>query len=222
MIFGVTTRARHVYNGIVCGERESPSRPRARRPARADLYSAGTLVTSPGGHGTEYGFPIPAITAADQADAFVAARSRKGQTTSKLSMTTAQEVGLAWKTIDKPTLAAVIRAAKARRNWGVVHVLAREFARTAIEGARRPRPPICRQTGGQRLRATGRRQKAFVIPTLTVLDGVIRGGGNATLADDTSLAPYLTPNDVQMLRSGFPARTGADVLKIPSESVEAS
>jgi hypothetical protein len=43
-----------------------------------DLFSAGTLVTPPGGHGTEYGFPIPTITAADQADAFVAARVAEG------------------------------------------------------------------------------------------------------------------------------------------------
>ena len=41
---------------------------------RADLYSGGTLVTAPGGHGTEYGFPIPTISAPEQADAFVAAR----------------------------------------------------------------------------------------------------------------------------------------------------
>lgn len=30
---------------------------------RADLRSAGTLVTAPGGHGTEYGLAIPTITA---------------------------------------------------------------------------------------------------------------------------------------------------------------
>src|SRR5689334_14074077 len=38
---------------------------------RADLLSAGTLVTAPGGHGTEYGVRIPTITSPDSAQAFV-------------------------------------------------------------------------------------------------------------------------------------------------------
>lgn len=45
---------------------------------RADLFSAGYLVTAPGGHGTEYGFEIPTLTAPEQADAFVQARIEEG------------------------------------------------------------------------------------------------------------------------------------------------
>jgi hypothetical protein len=101
---------------------------------RADLLSAGTLVTAPGGHGTEYGFPIPTIDAAGAADAFVAARVAEGSDYIKIVYDDGSEVGLPLKTIDEPTLAAVIRAAKAQKKLAVVHVLAREFPRQDTAG----------------------------------------------------------------------------------------
>ncbi|HEY0808765.1 MAG TPA: hypothetical protein VGD49_01340, partial [Longimicrobiales bacterium] len=51
---------------------------------RADLFSAGVLVTTPGGHGTEYGMPIPTITSPDSAQAFVDARIAEGSDYIKL------------------------------------------------------------------------------------------------------------------------------------------
>ena len=45
---------------------------------KADLYSAGILVTAPGGHGTEYGIPIPTLSSPDSAQAFVDARLAEG------------------------------------------------------------------------------------------------------------------------------------------------
>jgi formylmethanofuran dehydrogenase subunit A len=44
----------------------------------ADLRSAGTLVTAPHGHGTEYELTIPTITSAAEAQAFVDARIAEG------------------------------------------------------------------------------------------------------------------------------------------------
>ncbi len=98
---------------------------------RADLFSAGTLVTAPGGHGTEYGFPIPTITGPDQADAFVAARVAEGSDYIKIVYDDGSEIGLPWKTLDRATLTAVIRAAKSRKKLAVVHVLARVCPRRA-------------------------------------------------------------------------------------------
>ena len=45
---------------------------------RADILSAGTLVTSPKGHGTEYGLQIPTLASAGDAQAFVDARIAEG------------------------------------------------------------------------------------------------------------------------------------------------
>ena len=153
----------------------------------------------------------------------MAARVAEGSDYIKIVYDDGSEVGLPWKTIDEPTLAAVIRAAKARKKLAVVHVLAREFARGAIAaGADGLVHLFVDKPVDDAFVRLAAEHKAFVVPTLTVLDSVNRNGGNAALADDPALAPYLTPDDVRMLKSSFPGKTApADVLKIPSETVKA-
>ena len=75
-IFGVTLEL-----DMFTDQRSRPGcgRKKAGKAAdRADLRSAGTLVTAPGGHGTEFGLKIPTITAPEQAQAFVDARIAEG------------------------------------------------------------------------------------------------------------------------------------------------
>jgi hypothetical protein len=45
---------------------------------RADLFSAGTLITAPKGHGTEYNLQIPTLESAADAPRFVDARLAEG------------------------------------------------------------------------------------------------------------------------------------------------
>jgi len=47
-------------------------------PGKVDLITAGTLATAPGGHGTQYGLPIPTLTQPDQAQAWVDDRIEEG------------------------------------------------------------------------------------------------------------------------------------------------
>ena len=130
-IFGVTTEL-DMFTGAAFAAARRSEQAAGKASGRADLFSAGTLVTAPEGHGTEYGFPIPTITSADQAEAFVAARIAEGSDYIKIVYDDGNGIGLPWKTLDEPTLAAVIKAAKARKKLAVVHVLAREHARRAI------------------------------------------------------------------------------------------
>ena len=222
VIFGVTTEL-DMFTMASFAASQRAEQAAGKATGRADLLSAGTLVTAPGGHGTEYGFPIPTITAAGLADAFVAARVAEGSDYIKIVYDDGSEVGLPWKTIDEPTLAAVIRAAKARKKLALVHVLAREFGRSAIAaGADGLVHVFIDKPVDDAFVGLVAAHKAFVIPTLTVLDSVNRAVGNAALADDPALAPYLTPDEVQSLKSSFPGKTpSADVLKIPSETVRA-
>jgi len=44
----------------------------------ADLFSAGALVTAPGGHGTEYGMKVPTLAGPEEAQAYVDARIGEG------------------------------------------------------------------------------------------------------------------------------------------------
>jgi hypothetical protein len=162
-----------------------------QRDRRADLFSAGTLVTAPGGHGTEYGFLIPTITAADQADVFVAARIADGSDYIKIVYDAGAELRLPWKSIDEPTLSAVIRAAKTRKKLAVVPILAREFARRAIDaGADGLAHLFIDKPVDDAFVRLAAQRKVFVIPTLTFLDNTNRyNAGNAALADDPALAP---------------------------------
>ena len=73
VVFGVTTEL-DMFTLPSFAASQRAEQVAGKAADRADLLSAGILATAPGGHGTEYGFEIPTITAADQAAAFVAAR----------------------------------------------------------------------------------------------------------------------------------------------------
>jgi len=223
VVFGVTTEL-DMFTSASFAASQRAEQAAGKAAGRADLFSAGTLVTAPGGHGTEYGFPIPTISAPDQADAFVAARIAEGSDYIKIVYDDGSEIQLPWKTIDEPTMAAVIRAAQARKKLAVVHVLAREFARRAVaDGADGLVHLFVDKPVDDAFVRLAAERKVLIIPTLTVLDSVNRNNqGHSALADDPALAPYLTLDDIQMLKSTFPGKApSADVLKIPTDTVKA-
>jgi imidazolonepropionase-like amidohydrolase len=147
---------------------------KAQRPDEADLRSAGTLVTAPGGHGTEYGLRIPTITGPDEAQAFVDARIAEGSDYIKIIYT----VPLPTPTVSKETMAAVIQAAHRRGKLAIVHVNSLQGARDAIEaGADGLAHLFTDQPPGPDFGRFVAAHHAFVEPTLTVLGQ--RGLGNA-------------------------------------------
>jgi dihydroorotase-like cyclic amidohydrolase len=97
---------------------------------RADLFSAGVVVTVPGGHGTQYGVPIPTINESAQAQAFVDARIAEG---SDYIASILDDVRVRHPSLSLETLKAVIMAAKRRGKLAVVHVGVENNARQAIE-----------------------------------------------------------------------------------------
>jgi imidazolonepropionase-like amidohydrolase len=177
---------------------------------RADLFSAGTLVTAPGGHGTEYALKIPTITAPGEAQAFVDARINEGSDYIKIVYDDGKLYGLNFPTVSKETMAAVVASAHRRGKLAVVHIATLEGARDAIEAGvdglvhifsdRAPDPEFPRMVAARR---------AFVVPTLTVIESVTGVAGGATLATDSSLANALSPTDSTDLKKTFPARPGA-------------
>src|SRR5215472_6920949 len=101
---------------------------------RASFFSAGLPATVPGGHGTEYGFEIPTITRASEAQSFVDARLREGSDYIKIMDTTGVSFGrFSRPTLSRQTLEAVIAAAHERHRLTVVHIGSVEGAREAIE-----------------------------------------------------------------------------------------
>jgi imidazolonepropionase-like amidohydrolase len=179
-------------------------------PGIADLRSAGTLVTAPGGHGTEYRLPIPTLSSPEQAQAFVDARIAEGSDYIKIVYDDGKAFGISFPTLGQETLKAVIAAAHARKKLAVVHIGSLQGAREAVEAGADglahlfiDRPP---EADFGRFVAS---HHAFVVPTLTVLESVAGRGGAAALAGDPAIAAYLSPGGLAELNRAFPARAEA-------------
>lgn len=210
LIFGVTTSL-DMFTDAAMMRALRAQQDNGGAPDRADLFSSGTLVTAPGGHGTQFGMPIPTLTSPDSAQAFVDARIAEGSDWIKIVYDDGSAFGIDWPTLDEATLRATIDAAHRRDRLAVVHVSRSADARTALEAGadglvhlfvdRAPDPGIARLAA---------ERGAFVIPTLVVLRSISGTGGGAPLVDDARMAPYLTPANRAQLRQSFPARTGPD------------
>ncbi|HKF20415.1 MAG TPA: amidohydrolase family protein [Candidatus Angelobacter sp.] len=182
---------------------------------RASFFSAGSPATVPGGHGTEYGFEIPTITRAKDAQSFVDARLREGSDYIKIMYTAGVSFGPRGErpTLSKETLAAVIAAAHERRRLAVVHIGSVEGARDAIEAgadglAHIFHGPSSPRDFGQFVAA----HHAFVIPTLSVLHSVCGpDSAGKRLLSDPNLAPYLSHEDISRLKETFPSASSGRI-----------
>lgn len=175
----------------------------------ADFLTAGTLVTAPNGHGTEYGLTIPTISTPEEAAAFVDARISEGSQFIKIVYDDGSAYGRPFPTIDRATMCAVIEAAHRRGKLAVVHALSLKFALGALEcGAdglvhlfidAPPTPELERRLSGAR---------AFVIPTLTVLESVCGVSGGAALLEESGFGRNLPESSIVNLRRSFRSRKG--------------
>ena len=91
LIFGVTTEL-DMFTDWRLAKQIKELQAREERGELADLRSAGTAATAPGGHGTEFG-PIPTITAPEEAQAFVDARLAEGSDYLKIMYDDGKAVG---------------------------------------------------------------------------------------------------------------------------------
>ncbi len=211
LMFGVTTEF-DMFSDHRMAVQMRKEQAEGKATDRADLFSAGTLVTAPGGHGTEYGMKIPTITAPGEAQAFVDARIDEGSDYIKIVYDDGKSYGVNIPTVSKETMAAVIAAAHKRGKLAVVHISTLEGARDAIEAGadglahifrdRAPDPGFARMVAEHR---------AFVIPTLTVTESLTGFAGGATLATDSALASALSSTDATDLKKTFPVRPGAQL-----------
>lgn len=214
-VFGVTTHL-DMFTDVALARTL-----RASAAGRADLFSAGTMVTAPGGHGTQFGLPIPTITTPDSAQALVDRLVAEGSDWIKIVYEDGRAVGMSFRSISRPTMRAVIDAAHRRGKLAVVHISDAAGARAAIEeGADGIVHLYIDQVDADfaRLAAT---RRAFVIPTMAVLKSMTGVGGGATLVADARLAPYLLPTRISALSQGFPVRPGmpARDFAVPNATV---
>jgi imidazolonepropionase-like amidohydrolase len=206
LIFGVTTEL-DMFTDATFARSMREQQKEGKAGGRADLFSAGTLVTAPGGHGTEYGLPIPTIEKPEEAQAFVDARIAEGSDWIKIVYDDGKSYGMEIPTVSAATMRAVIEAAHARKKLAVVHIGTLSAARDAIAAGadalvhlftdRDPDANFGKAVAEKRL---------FVIPTLVVLKSITGEGGSAPLAGDDHITRYLDKGSIAQLKHGFPRR----------------
>jgi imidazolonepropionase-like amidohydrolase len=207
LVFGVTTVV-DMFMNVKTMKAIKEMQSTGKANDRAYLISPGTLVTVPGGHGTQYGAPIPTITRPEEAEEFVDSRIAEGSDFIKIIYDDGSAYSMPRPTLDKATLHAVIEAAHKKGMLAVVHAATLQncvdvfeaegdgLAHLFFNDAYHP------QFG--RLAA---RKKVFVIPTLTVLESMSGTSDDSSLTEDPYLSSYLSPMDIQMITMSFPFQT---------------
>lgn len=218
LVFGVTTELDMFTQPETARGFKQPMG--AGAAPRADLRSAGILATAPGGHGTQFGLTIPTLTKPEEAQAFVDARVAEGSDYIKIVSEDGSLYGGQYGALDRPTIAALIEAAHRKEKLAVVHVSLQSRARQALEDGAdglvhlfadsAPEPGFARLAAGS---------KAFVIPTLTVLESTTGVPSGRSLTEDARLKAYLRPEEVRALSSSFPRGEGKSVLQHALDTV---
>jgi imidazolonepropionase-like amidohydrolase len=211
LVFGVTTEMDMFTDHRMAAALRKEQASAGGAPRRADLFSAGTLLTAPGGHGTEYGMAIPTVSSPADVDAFVEARIAEGSDYIKIVYDDGRTYSMRTiPTVSRDTMAAAIRAAKRRDKLAVVHIGSKREADDALDaGASALIHLFADEPPDAAFVERVINAKAFVIPTLSVNESSEGVGSGAELVEDARIAPYLNPADRASLQRGFPKRPGA-------------
>ncbi|NYZ61784.1 CIA30 family protein [Luteimonas deserti] len=174
--------------------------------SQADLWAAGTAVTAEGGHGTQYGFPVPAVGADTDVEAFTAERIDEGADFIKIIVEDMSGYGdRRIPSLDASQVRSAVSAARARSRLAVAHVSTLDSARAVLDAGvdglvhvfdDAPADPAF-------VRDIARRD-AFVVPTLVVIASVAGTGEGARLAADPAVAPRLSATQRGTLEAPFP------------------
>jgi len=191
VLFGVTTQI-DMFTAVPVMQDAKRSMAAGRHAGQADLFSAGVLATAPGGHGTQFGVPIPTLSTPGEAQAFVDARIAEGSDFIKIVLEAGGHGAGTMNSLDIATATALIEAAHRRGKLAVVHVSTEKDARAALEAGADALVHLFLgaapdATAVDSLAKLAKRRNAFVIPTFTVMESMagIRGDdllGNADLA----------------------------------------
>jgi imidazolonepropionase-like amidohydrolase len=208
LAFGVTLNLdMFTQPALLAGWRAEQAEGRAFH--RADIRGAGYMATAPGGHGTQYGMPVPTVDSPEDVASWVAARAEEGADHIKIILEDGSAHGISLNTLDQATLEALVAESDHHGLRAVVHVSTMEDAVRAFEAGadglvhiwvdEAPTPDFAAKMAEWGM---------FVIPTLTVMESVRGVASGQGLLGDEPLLRLLPPGARQSLGSSFPAGPG--------------
>lgn len=224
LLFGVTTQV-DMFNPDLQNLRATAAAMAAgKNVGQADMFSAGMMVTAKGGHGTQFGAPVPTLASAAEAQAFVDARIAEGSHFIKIVL----EEGFGehrMNSLDIGTVKAAIAAAHRRGKLAVVHISTLANARAALDAGADGLVHLfigASITPGEAegLAQLARDRGAFVIPTFSVLESMAGVKSSALLAD-ANLSGLLDKEQQLALKSGYGPTPSPALLAAPKAVVAA-
>jgi imidazolonepropionase-like amidohydrolase/ABC-type multidrug transport system permease subunit len=172
---------------------------------KADMWSAGTLITVAGGHGTEYGVRVPTLGAAGEAPAFIADRLREGSDYIKLVIEDGSRFGHKHPSLDAAQVNAVVAATHAEKTLAIAHVSTERDADIALDAKADILAHIFTdKVGAESLLTRAKAGNVCVVATLAVVDSFARAGGAQRLLADSAVEKWLSPEQRGGLKGAFP------------------
>jgi len=217
LMFGVTTQV-DMFTAVQIMQKTTQAMKDGTNQGQADLFSAGTLVTVPGGHGTEFSLPIPTFKKGDDAQAFVDARIAEGSHFIKIVM----EEGFGehrFNSLDAASVKALVDAAHKRGKLAVVHISTLANARAALEAGADGLAHLflgnaITPEDAAGLAQLAKRRGAFVIPTFSVLESAA-GIKAQDLLDDPGVTGLLDKEERKALEDNYRPSPAPGLLTAP-------
>jgi imidazolonepropionase-like amidohydrolase len=218
VLFGVTTQI-DMFSAVPVMQDAKRSMAAGRHAGQADLFSAGVLATAPGGHGTQFGVPIPTLSSPGEAQAFVDARIAEGSDFIKIVLEAGGHGAGAMNSLDIATATALIEAAHRRGKLAVVHVSTEKDARAALEAGADALVHLFLgaapdATAVDSLARLAKRRNAFVIPTFTVMESMAGVRGDDLLGD-ADLAALVEREGATTLKARYGQQARPQLLAMP-------
>ncbi len=204
--FGVTTEM-DMFTDWKMLEASKKQRESYARTELADLWSAGTLATVPGGHGTEYGMKIPTLSTAAEASGFVKDRIEEGSDYIKIVFDDGSAYGPSVKirSLTPDVTEALIKSARENDKQALVHIASFEQAKLMLgQGADGLVHSFIDQLADAEFIAQAKKQGLFIIPTLSVTGSLAGTDEGKKLAADAQLKDYLSATQSTALKASFP------------------
>ena len=204
--FGVTTEMDMFTDWHMLADAKK-QRESFSRTEQSDLWSAGTLATVPGGHGTEYGMKIPTLSTAAEAPGFVKDRVKEGSDYIKIVFDDGSAYGpsVKIKSLTPDVTGALIKSAHENNKKALIHIASFQQAQTmADQGADGLVHSFIDQVADAEFIEQAKKQGLFIIPTLSVTGSLAGADEGKKLAADAQLKDYLSVSQSTALKASFP------------------